>query len=219
MFVNRVVRFVALAALLGAAGCAGSVERWIVDTRIHQGELSLQRGNLKGAQVSYNLALRIDPNDERARAGYVETSAILAQAEYSKGEFDDALATIAGGLKYDPSSVRLQALKGQIEDAKLKQEIVISNYPTYRDAGLQIRHAYVQLAEANKAILSSLQRFSYTYDTDDLTKAIKDSYELELDVARNTNRLITYRQVVSSGVPESAHAATSVNGASLLPLP
>ncbi|HUA08756.1 MAG TPA: hypothetical protein VMA98_05725 [Candidatus Acidoferrales bacterium] len=215
--ISRALCAASLAILLG--GCAGPVERWIVSTRIHQGEIALARGSVKDAQLSYSLALRIDPSDERARAGYVQSSADLAQELYTKGDFDDALAVIAGGLQYDPSSVRLASLKGEIEDAKLKREIVISNYPTYKDAGLQIQHAYQQLDVANKTILASLKRFSYTYDTDDLTAAIKSSYDLELDVARNTNRLIAYRQVVSSGVPESSHATTNVNASSLLPLP
>lgn len=214
--ISKLVCAACAAILLG--GCAGPVEHWIVDTRIHQGDVALERGNVKDAQLSYSLALRIDPADDRARAGFVVSSADYAQEQYSKGAFDDALATIAGGLKYDPSSVRLAALRGQIEDAKLKREIVISNYPTYKDAGLQIQHAYQQLDVANKALLASLKRFSYTYDTDELTAAIKSSYDLELDVARNTNRLIAYRQVVSSGVPETAHT-TNVNAASLLPLP
>jgi tetratricopeptide (TPR) repeat protein len=216
---NHVARILAGIALIGLCGCAGPVERWIVDTRVHQGDLALARGNVKDAEVSYNLALRIDPNDPRARAGFVESTADLAQSLYIKGDFDDALAAIASGLKYDPSSVHLGALKSRIANAKLNQEIVISNYPTYKDAGLQIKHAYAQLSVVNKAILNNLTRFSYTYDTDDLTTAIKDSYDLELEIARNTNRLITYRQVVSSGVPEAAHAATSVNAESLLPLP
>jgi len=212
-------RLASLGLLAALCGCAGPVEHWIVDTRVHQGEVALARGNVKDAALSYSLALRIDPNDERARAGYVQTSAAYAQELYTKGDFDDALAAIAGGLKYDPSSVRLDALKGQIEDAKLKREIVISNYPTYKDASVQIQHAYAQLGVANKAILTNLKRFSYTYDTEDLTLAIKDSYDLELDVARATNRLIAYRQVVSSGVPETTRSTTSVNAASLLPLP
>jgi len=212
----RLVTAAALALVLG--GCAGPVERWVVNTRIHQGEVALARGNTKDAVLAYRLALRVDPQDARARDGFVEASAELAQALYSKGSFDDGLATIADGLKYDPASVRLAALKGQIEDAKLKREIVVSNYPTYKEAGLQIEHAYQQLDVTNKAILGSLKRFSYTYDSEELTTAIKQSYDLELDVARNTNRLITYRQVVSSGVPETTHA-TNVSGSSLLPLP
>ncbi len=208
-----------LMLLVALAGCAGPVEHWIVDARVHQGEVALARGNVKDAQLSYSLALRVDPTDERARAGYVRASADFAQELFSKGDFDDALTAIASGQKYDPSSVRLEALKGQIEDAKLKREIVISNYPTYKDAGAQIQHAYQQLDVADKAILASLKRFSYTYDPDELTAAIKHSYDLELDVARNTNRLISYRQIVSSGVPETSHATNSVNAGSLLPLP
>jgi tetratricopeptide (TPR) repeat protein len=214
--ISRLVCAVFAAVLLG--GCAGPVERWVVDTRIHQGDVALSRGNVKDAQLSYSLALKIDPSNDRARAGFVESSADLAQEQYSKGEFDDALVTIASGLRYDPSSVRLAALHGQIEDAKLKREIVISNYPAYKDSGLQIQHAYQQLDIMNKTILANLKRFSYTYDTDALTAAIKSSYDLELEVARNTNRLIAYRQVVSSGLPETAHT-TNVTSSSLLPLP
>jgi tetratricopeptide (TPR) repeat protein len=205
-------------AALVLGGCAGPVEQWIVNARVHQGQVALARGNVRDALLSYKLALRVDPNDERARSGFVQTSADFAQDLYAKGDFDDALAAIADGLTDDPSSVRLQALRGQIEDAKLKREIVISNFPTYKDAGLSLQRAYTHLNVADKEILVNLKRFSYTYDTDELTAAIKNSYDLELEVARITNRLIAYRQVVSSGVPETTHATTGVN-ASLLPLP
>ncbi|HVA28496.1 MAG TPA: hypothetical protein VNF68_09970 [Candidatus Baltobacteraceae bacterium] len=208
-----------LIAAVACTGCAGPVTRWIVDTRVHQGDVALERGNVKDADLSYRLALRVDPADERARYGIVQSSADLAQEQFTKGSFDDALVTIAEGLKYDPSSVRLAALKASIDDAKLKREIVISNYPTYHEAGTQIQHSYEALVTTNKSILAALKRFSYSFDTSDLTTAIKKSYDLELDVARNTNRLITYRQVVSSGVPETATQATSTNAASLLPLP
>lgn len=217
--INSISRFVcAVCAAVLLGGCAGPVERWIIDTRIHQGDVALQRGNVKDAQLSYSLALKVDPANARARAGFVESSAEVAQEQYSKGAFDDALVTIASGLRYDPSSVRLAALRGQIENAKLAREIVISNYPTYKESGLQIQRAYQQLDPLNKTILTSLKRFSYTYDTDALTAAIKSSYDLELEVARNTNRLIAYRQVVSSGLPETAHT-TNITSSSLLPLP
>ncbi len=210
----------AAATLLSTSGCAGSVEHWIVNTRVHQGDVALERGNVADAELSYRLALRIDPKNVRARGGFVLASADLAQKQYTLGDFDAALGTIEQGLKVDPTSVRLAALKTTLEDAKLKREIVISNYPTYHEAGIAIQHAYEQLDLTNKTLLKSLKRFSYSYDTEDLTKAIKQSYELELDVARNTNRLIAYRQLVSSGVPESTRGTVSpASGASILPLP
>jgi tetratricopeptide (TPR) repeat protein len=208
-----------LAALLLLCGCAGPIERWIVNTRIHQGDVAMARGNVRDAELSYRLALRVDPENHRARLGYVTAAAGLAKALYTRGDFEDALLTIASGLRVDPASVRLAGLKTTVEQAKLKREIVISNYPTYRDSGIQIAHAYQQLETTNKLLLLSLKRFGYTFDAQDLTAAIKRSYELELDVAKNTNRLIVYRQLVTSGVPETAPAGTTQTTTSLLPLP
>ncbi len=206
-------------AALALTGCAGGVEHWVVNTRVHQGDVAMDRGNVRDAELSYRLALKVDPKDERARAGLVQASGALAQELYTNGDFDDALTTLDEGLKVDPGSVRLAGLKSTIEDARLKREIVISNYPTYKEAGATIQKAYEQLETTNKGILLGLKRFSYTYDTVDLTSAIKRSYSLELDVARNTNRLIGYRELVSAGIPESAHTPTSAGAASLLPLP
>lgn len=200
-------------------GCAGTIEHWIVNTRVHQGDAALERGNVRDAALAYELALRVDPKDERAQAGYVEAAAGLAKDQYANGDFEDAMATIAHGLTVDPQSVRLEGLKTTIEQARLKREIVISNYPTYGQSGLAIEKAYVQLDSINKLLLRSLHRFGYTFDANDLTDAIKRSYELQLEVAKNTNRLIVYRQLVTSGVPASTSTITSGNATSLLPLP
>lgn len=204
---------------LSVTGCARPVQDWIVNTRVHQGEVALAHGNVADAELAYRLALKVDPKNERARAGFVDAAAGLAQTLYTKGSFDDAIATINDALKYDPESVRLSALKTSLDQAKLKREIVISNYPTYSEAGVQIEKAYDQLSLTNKEILKDLKRFSYTYDSEDLTSAIKQSYALQLDVVRNTNRLISYRQVVESGVPVAAPQTSSAGAASLLPLP
>jgi tetratricopeptide (TPR) repeat protein len=217
---SKSLRFGVVALLaIALSGCAGSVERWIVQTRVHQGDAELARGNVHDALLSYELALKVNPDDAPARSGFVSAAALLAHDEYTRGEFDDALANIEAGLKYDAGSVRLQALKTAIDEARLKRDIVLSNYPTYKAAGNQIATAYEQLSVANKDILAAIKRFTYTFDTDSLTDAIKRSYELELDVVHNTNRLIAYRQLVSSGVPESTRTATSAGAASLLPLP
>jgi len=207
-------------ALLALYGCAGSVERWIARTRVHQARIALSRGDVRGAELSYRLALRVDPHDASVRAGYVAAAADLAHKQFTLGDLTGALGTLREAEHADPHSLRLEALRASIESARLKESIVSSNYPTYRSAARRILEAYTQLDIANRAILRNFHRFTYTYDTADLTSAIKASYELELDVARNTNRLIAYRQLVSSGVPNAAGAATTSPGTgSLLPLP
>lgn len=216
-FISKLAAIIFGVALL--TGCAGSIERWIVHTRVHQGDVALARGDARDAELAYRLALRVDPNDPQARAGFVEAAAALAQLEYTKGSFDDALATVDAGLAVDPQSVRLAALKGTIDQAKLQREIVLSNYPTYRAAMLEVQRAYQQLNVTNALLLRSLRRFGYTFDTNELTNAIKRSYELQLDVTKNTNRLIVYRQLVTSGAPETPAESTTFGAASLLPLP
>lgn len=210
---------VAILAVAALSGCAHSIERWIVNTRVHQGEIAISRGNARDAELSYRLALRVDPKDPAARAGFVEAAAALAQIEYTKGTFDDALTTVDEGLAVDPQSVRLAALKATVEQAKLQREIVLSNYPTYRTAGLELQRAYQQLNVTDASLLRNLRRFGYTFDTNQLTAAIKRSYELQLELARLTNRLILYRQLVSSGTPEAPQASTTFGAGSLLPLP
>jgi tetratricopeptide (TPR) repeat protein len=213
-------RFVAaFCGTLLLSGCAGSIERWIVNTRVHQGDIALARGDARDAALAYRLALRVDPKDAQARTGFVEAAAALARLEYARGSFDDALATVDGGLAVDPQSARLAAIKATIDQAKLQREIVLSNYPTYRAAGLEIQRAYQQLNVTNALLLRNLKRFGYTFDTTDLTAAIKRSYELQLELAKNTNRLILYRQLVTSGVPEAPTESTTFGAASLLPLP
>lgn len=208
-----------LCTLVLAAGCAAPIERWIVNTRVHQGDVALQRGNGRDAELAYRLALRVDPHDPAARTGYVESASELARAEYGKGDFDDALATVDRGLAVDPQSAVLAALKARIEQAKLQREIVVTNYPTYRATGLELQRAYQQLNTTNALLLRSLRRFGFTFDAEDLSVAIKRSYELQLEIAKNTNRLIVYRQLVTSGAPVAPEQATTFGAASLLPLP
>jgi tetratricopeptide (TPR) repeat protein len=208
----------AVGTLVTASGCAGPVERWIVNTRIHQGDAALAHENVQEAESSYQLALKVDPTNVRARAGFVAAAAAYAQVQYEKGQLSDALATLDEASKYDPASVRVQALRTTIQQGKLNQEIVISNYPTYSTTGQQIEKAFADLDVSNKTVIKSLRRFNYTYDTQDLTKAIEDTYDLQSDVTRNLNHLIAYRQLVESGVP-AEHVDTPGTSGSILPLP
>ena len=217
MFICRLVAAGCCAATL--AGCAGPIERWIVNTRVHQGDVAMLHGDVRDAALAYRLALRVDPNDAKARAGYVDAAAELARLQYGKGSFDDALETVDAGLGVSPQSAPLAALKAEVEQAKLKREIVLTNYPTYHAAALEIQRAYAQLNAMNALLLRNLKRFGYTFDTDELTAAIKRSYEMQLELAKDTNRLIVYRQLVSSGVPETPAESTTFGASSLLPLP
>ncbi len=217
MFIYRLVAAAYFATLL--AGCAGPIERWIVNTRVHQGDVAMLHGDVRDAALAYRLALHVDPKDPKARAGYVDAAADLARLQYGKGSFDDALETVDAGLAVDPQSAPLAALKAALESAKLKREIVLTNYPTYHAAGLEIQRAYAQLNAMNALLLRNLKRFGYTFDTDELTAAIKRSYEMQLELAKDTNHLIVYRQLVSSGVPETPAESTTFGASSLLPLP
>lgn len=209
----------ALALTLGVTGCTGTVERWIVNTRVHQGDAAMANGSLHDAATAYRLALHVSPTDARARAGFSNAAGSIADADFRTGNYDDAMATINAAQKYDPTNVRLQALRSQIDDARLKRAIVLSNYPTYRAAAADIQAAFNGLRAQNKLIVHSLHRFAYTYDTQDLTRAIEDSYEFQRQIARETNRLIVYRQLVESGVPATEKAAATAVSGSLLPLP
>ena len=204
---------VVTALTLALGGCASSIQQWIVNTRVHQGAIAFERGDVRDAELSYRLALRVDPKDPRAQSGYVLAAAGLAQAQYARGDFDDALATIRDGLLVDPESVRLAAIKRTIDEARLKREIVISNYPSYREAGTALARSYEQLDVTNKQLLRSLKRFSYTYDDADLIAAIKRSYELQLDVAKNASRLIQYRQLLTSAPGGAVFAIHSIMSA------
>jgi tetratricopeptide (TPR) repeat protein len=218
-YLKTFFRLLPLVALVCTTGCASTVEHWIVNTRVNQGDVALNRGSLHEAETAYRLALRVNPHDPRARTGFARVSADIAEVDFRKGDYDDATATIDEAQRYDPQNVRLQALRSQLEDARLKREIVVSNYPTYEGAGLQIQTAYGSLGQQTKSILSSLKRFNYTYDTQDLTRAIQGSYELQLEVAKTTNRLIAYRQLVESGVPGTETTTPASTTGSLLPLP
>jgi tetratricopeptide (TPR) repeat protein len=207
-------------ALLGAAsGCSSGIREAIVTTRNHQGDVAMDNGNFADAALAYRLALQLAPTDEHARAGLSDVQLRIADQLYQNSKFDEALAALAIAAKYDPQSVRLAALRSEVDDARLKREIVVSNYPTYRETGIGLRRSYSQLKTQSAEVLAALQRFDYTYDAAQLGKAIHASYELNQEVGRLTGRLITFRQLVESGSPAKAADVPFAPAASLLPLP
>lgn len=212
-----VVAAVLALCLLSTAGCARSVESWIVRTRDSQGDRALVAHNLKDAALAYRLALEVDPKDPHARAGAVSVQLELAEQAYRGGRLEEALNDLSIAEKIDPKNPSVMDLRQQLSEARLKREIVISNYPSYRPAGLDIIRSYTQLNALNTAIVNSLKRFQYSYDTVDLSRAIDMSYELSQDFKRNLARLERFRQVVETGTGTGAERLSPPS--SLLPLP
>jgi tetratricopeptide (TPR) repeat protein len=218
--VNRIFSFLVLAAVLAASsGCASGIERQIAATRSHQGDFALDGGRFDDAAIAYRLALRTMPQDEHAREGLVAAELRVAEHQFVTSKFEDALASLAAAARYDPQNVRLNALRTEIEQAKVKREIVLSNYPAYAETGAQIRRSYDDLKKLDSKVILGLERFSNTYDSAQLTQAIRDSYLLAEEVARNTNRLIGYRKLVETGTVGRPPEAPAGASGSLLPLP
>jgi hypothetical protein len=223
MTVRRVFRLLALLLVcallpLGTTGCASSVAHWIVRTRNHQGDIALSHGNFPDASVAYQLALKIEPESQHARDGLTKVQLRLAQKDFAASLFDNALDALSVTAKYSPRDERVLAMRAQIEQAQIKRDIVLSNYPAYKVTGTSIRRSYAQLKGQAQQISNALKRFDYTYDTADLSAAIRQSYALDAEVTQLTNRLTQYRQLVESGVPE-AGGENLAPPASLLPLP
>jgi hypothetical protein len=84
---------------------------------------------------------------------------------------------------------------------------------------LELRKNYAQLSKQSNAIVATLQRFDYSYDSNEIQKAIRQSSVLNAEVAHLTNRLVNYRQLVESGSPERSGQTPLAPAASLLPLP
>jgi tetratricopeptide (TPR) repeat protein len=211
--------FLAAGLLLAVTGCATDVTRWIAQTRNHQGDVALAHGNDLDAADAYELALKVAPHDEHAREGFVSVQLRLAQKDFSDSKFEDAIDDLALAAKYSPDNGRIAALRSQIEQAEIKRDIVVSNFPSYKETSINIRRSFAAVKRSTEDIGTSIARFEYTYDTSDLTKAIRQSYELNAEIARDTTRLITLRQLAESGAPEASAAESLAPPASLLPLP
>lgn len=217
--VRTLTLLAACAALpLGTAGCASTIAQWIVQERNHQGDVALAHRNFPDASVAYQLALKIDATNVHARDGLTLVQVRLAEAFFAVSKFDAAIDALAVAARYSPEDDRVQSLRSEIEQAEIKRDIVVSNFPNYKLTGASIQRGYNQLKTQNAAISLSLERFDYTYDTADLTAAIRQSYALNDEIMRLTGRLQQYRQLVESGVPEQA-GENLAPPASLLPLP
>ncbi|HKW45723.1 MAG TPA: hypothetical protein VJN22_08695 [Candidatus Eremiobacteraceae bacterium] len=209
----------AAAVTLGAPGCAGgSVSRWLVDLRSSQGDSALASGNVAEALAEYDLALRLDPKNAHARAGLANALTLRARAEFTNSKLEEAAVDIAKAHYYAPSDAVTQALAGQIEAATIRREVVVANYPLYGSMATSIGDSLKTVVSTNAQVSKELKAFRADYDTNHLTKAIVESYDLEDEAHRVAQRLVSYRALVQSGAV-NRQAAAAADAPNLLPIP
>jgi tetratricopeptide (TPR) repeat protein len=212
----------ALAALIVAAllasGCASGVTRWMVDLRTSQGDAALARSSLAEAQKEYSLALKLDPHDARARAGLARVLYLQARADFTDSKLDEAEVEASGARSLAPDDAAAAALSVQIEQAKIRREIVLANYPLYESVGLSFGDSLRTLAATQKEIAKDIKMFDNDFDTAHLTRAITAAYAAEDEAHRISQRIISYRSLVSSG-SSSRRAPTQEETPNLLPVP
>ncbi len=203
---------------LALGGCAQSITHWMVNLRTSQGDAALAKPSLPEAKKEFQLALALDPKNAHARAGLAKTLYLTAKADFVSSKLDEAASDIAEALKYAPSDAATLALANDIDQAKIRREIVVANYPLYGSINAALKPVFKEIAAGNHEIETEVKAFSSDFDTAHLSKAIVESYDLE-DVAHRMGlRLITYRGLVQSG-QEKAKAPPESEAPSLLPIP
>ncbi|HXW51046.1 MAG TPA: hypothetical protein VEJ41_03555 [Candidatus Acidoferrales bacterium] len=205
-------------AALASSGCAGPITQWMINVRNAQGDAALARPSLPEAEKEYRLALALDKKNTHARAGLAKVLYLRAKVDFADSMLDEAADEIAQSLRYAPDDAAALALSNEISQAKIRREIVISNYPLYGSIDAAVAPAFKSMTESGKVIQKEVKAFSSDFDTAHLTKAIVTSYDLEDEVHRLGLRLITYRGYVTSGQTKAA-AASESTAPSLLPIP
>jgi len=121
-------------------------------------------------------------------------------------------------LKYAPQDPNTQALSSEIEQARIRRDIVLGNYPSYKSVGAGILTSLKLVITTDKDIQKQVAAFAYDYDLAHLTKAIEESTVMQDDVAGITQRITAYRALVQAGVPR-AQAPIETETPNLLPIP
>lgn len=218
---NMLKRWAFLCVLVAATelcGCAQSITHWMVDLRTSQGDVGLARTNLKDAEKEYGLALALDPKNAHARAGLARVLYLRAKEDFANSKLDEAEAEVQRALLYAPNDAATLALANQIEQAKIRREIVQSNYPLYGSIAATLRPAFKSVTATNAEIQKQIKAFNSDYDTAHLTRAIIEAADLEDEAHRIGLRLITYRGLVQTGA-EKTKAPIQSDTPSLLPIP
>jgi tetratricopeptide (TPR) repeat protein len=207
-----------LVCALSLAGCARPITRWMVNLRTSQGDTALLKPSLPEAKKEFELALALDPKNLHARAGLAKTLYLTARADFTNSKLDEAAAEITEALKYAPNDAEALALAGEIDQAKIRREIVISNYPLYGSISSALKPVFKDIVASNNEVEKQVKLFSNDFDTAHLTRAIVDAYDLEDEAHRMTQRLIGYRALVTSGQTKTV-APAAAQAPALLPIP
>jgi hypothetical protein len=216
--ISRLAAGAVAAASIAASGCAGALTHWMVDLRTSQGDSAAAHDSLLEAEKEYALALKLDPHNEHAREGIARVLFLQARSDFVGSKLDQAQLDIQGARKYAPDDVAMQALANQIDQAKIRREIVLANYPLYESVGTSLTDSLKTLTASQKEIAKQLKAFESDFDTAHLTRAIIASYDLEDEAHRVTGRIASYRSLVSSGAPK-ARAPAQSETPNLLPIP
>jgi len=206
------------AAAFMLCGCAAPLSRRIVSLRNAQGDAAMANHDLSEARKEYALALALSPANAHARQGLAHVMFLNAGADFINAKLDQAQSEVAAALKYAPNDAATQALKGQIDQAKIRREIVIANYPLYASVGASLGESLKAVDATKKDVEKQLRSFDYDYDTAHLQKAIVESYDLQQDMHRIMLRLVAYRNLVTSGASKS-RAPIQTQTPNLLPIP
>jgi tetratricopeptide (TPR) repeat protein len=215
---RKAVPALALAAVLGLTGCAQSITRWVVNLRTSQGDAALLKPNLAEAKKEFQLALALDPHNQHARAGLAKALYLTAKADFGNSKLDEAAAEIDEAIKYAPSDAATLALASDIDQARIRREIVVANYPLYGSISSALAPVFKEIAVSNLEIEKQVKAFSGDFDTAHLTRATAEAYDLEDEAHRMGLRLITYRGLVQSGQIKAVTPATAQAPAPL-PIP
>jgi len=207
-----------VAAGLSCTGCAGAFTQRLVELRTSQGDAALANNSLVEAQKEYSLALKLDRHNPAARAGLAKALFLQARADFIDSLLDQAQIDITGALKYAPDDAAAKGLAAQIDQAKIRREIVLANYPVYESVGASLSDSLKSLTATQKEITSQLKLFRADFDSGHLTRAITASYGLEDEAHRTASRIVSYRSLVTTGASKSKTPAQTETP-HLLPIP
>jgi tetratricopeptide (TPR) repeat protein len=214
-----VARAALCVSVLALWGCTGAFRNQLVELRNAQADAALQSQNVVEAEKEYSLALALAPNDEHARAGLARSLYLHAKTNLTTGDIDEAYIEVQKALKYAPKDAAVLDLATAIDEAKIRRDIVVSNFPSFKTSSDVISGLLKANGQSNKDIQLQIHDFHIDFDAAHLNKAIAQSYDLEEEQRRVTQRLMAYKAQIEGGATGQSRAQPQVEMPGLLPIP